>query len=125
MLGRAYSLAGTVVRGDELGRQLGFPTANLNVSGLLLPPNGVYAAHASASGRSFRSAVNIGSRPTVKGSKPEIRVEAHLLDFQGDIYGAELELTFLEKLRDEKQFPSLAALKEQIARDVADAKTRF
>lgn len=125
MLGRAYSLAGTVVRGDQLGRQLGFPTANLDVSGLLLPPEGVYAAHASVQGKSHRAVVNIGSRPTVKNATPQIRVEAHLLDFQGDLYEREMELAFVEKLRTEQKFPSLTALKEQIARDIAEAGLRF
>jgi len=125
MLGRAYSLAGTVVRGDQLGRQLGFPTANLDVTGLLLPPGGVYTVHATTDGRIHRGVANIGSRPTVKSATPQTRVEAHLLDFEGDLYGHELELTFMEKLRDERRFPSLPALKEQIARDIAEARLRF
>jgi len=125
MLGRGYSLAGTVVRGDELGRQLGFPTANLDVTGILLPPSGVYAVHAAVQDRSYHAVTNIGSRPTVKTAVPQIRVEAHLLDFNGDVYGQELELTFVEKLRDEKKFPSLEALKEQIAQDITRAKQQF
>jgi riboflavin kinase/FMN adenylyltransferase len=125
MLGRAYSLAGAVVRGDQLGQQLGFPTANLDVSGLLLPPTGVYTVHASIQGRKHRAVVNIGLRPTVKNPTPQLRVEAHLLDFTGDLYSQEMEITFLEKLREEKKFPSLDALKEQIARDIAEARLRF
>lgn len=125
MLGRAYSLAGTVVHGDQLGRQLGFPTANLDVSGLLLPPGGVYAVHAIVNGNAYRALANIGSRPTLKSAMPQTRVEAHLLDFKGDLYGQELEVAFLEKLRDERVFPSLSALKEQIARDIAEAGLRF
>ena len=126
MLGRAYSIAGTVVRGDQLGQQLGFPTANLDVFGLLLPPDGVYIVRASAHGSLPRRAVvNIGSRPTVKNPTPQTRVEAHLLDFDGDLYGKELELIFAEKLRDEKKFPSLDALKAQIAQDITEARTRF
>lgn len=125
MLGRAYSLAGTVVHGDKLGQQLGFPTANLDVSGLLLPPTGVYVVHSLIQGRAHRAVVNIGSRPTVKNPTPQIRVEAHLLDFKGDLYGQELEINFVEKLRDEKKFPSLSALKEQIGRDIAEAGQRF
>jgi riboflavin kinase/FMN adenylyltransferase len=125
MLGRPYSFAGTVVRGDQLGRQLGFPTANLDVTGLLLPPSGVYRVHAQVRGRTQRGVVNIGSRPTLQNPAPQLRVEAHLLDFHDDIYGQEMELTLLDKLRDEQKFPSLAALQEQIARDIASARSRF
>jgi len=125
MLGRAYALAGQIIRGDQLGRQLGFPTANLNAAGLALPPAGVYAVHAVVRGESHRAVVNIGSRPTVASAAPQLRVEAHLLDFQGDLYGEEMEIAFGEKLRDEQKFPSLAALKEQIGRDIAEARARF
>ena len=125
MLGRAYSLSATVVRGDGLGRQLGFPTANLEASGLALPPKGVYAALAQADGHSLHAVVNIGHRPTLQNPNPQLRVEAHLLDFQRDLYGQELEITFLEKLRDEKKFDSLDALRSQIASDIAQAQARF
>jgi riboflavin kinase/FMN adenylyltransferase len=125
MLGREYAIAGTVIRGDQVGRQLGFPTANLDVSGLVLPPNGVYAVHARVSGREHRGALNLGFRPTLASLTPSLQCEVHLLDFDADIYGAELELTFGAKLRDEQKFPSLEALKAQIARDVADARGRF
>lgn len=125
MLGRAYSLAGKVVTGDHLGRQLGFPTANLDVAGLVLPPNGVYAAHARISMDSHRAVVNIGFRPTVSSVKPQLRVEAHLLDFTGDLYGQDLELVLVDKLRDEKKFSSLAALRDQITRDVQQAQLCF
>ncbi len=125
MLGRNYSLAGPVVRGDQLGARLGFPTANLDVTGLVLPPTGVYAVHAQAQGRAHRSVLNIGHRPTVAGVAGPLRVEAHFLDFNSDLYGQEVELTFVEKLRDEQKFPSVEALKEQIARDVASARRRF
>ena len=99
-------LAGTVVRGDGLGQKLGFPTANLDVTGLALPPNGVYAVHAELDGRLYRSVLNIGLRPTLERPEPQLRVEAHLIDFAGDLYGRELEVTFLEKLRPEKKFAS-------------------
>ena len=125
MLGRAYSLAGTIVKGDQLGHQLGFPTANLDVTGLMLPPDGVYAIHAQVQGRTHRAVVNIGSRPTLRNPAPQIRVEAHLLDFEGDLYGQEMEIVFRKKLRAEKKFPSLDALKEQIAKDVAEARSQF
>ena len=125
MLGRAYSVAGKIVHGEQLGHKLGFPTANLDVSGLLLPPNGVYAAHATVGGKSFRAVLNIGNRPTVNQPVPQLRVEVHLLDFSDDIYGQEMEVTFAAKLRDEKKFSSTDALREQIARDITEARTRF
>ena len=125
MLGRAYSFAGAVVHGDQIGHKLGFPTANLDTTGLLLPPNGVYAAHASIAKKSFRAVLNIGHRPTVSQPTPQLRVEVHLLDFSDEIYGQDMEVTFAAKLRDEQKFPSVEALCEQIARDVAEAKRRF
>ena len=125
MLGRAYSLAGTVSRGDGLGHQLGFPTANIDGTGLALPPGGVYAVHAAVAGRLHRAVMNLGYRPTLQNPKPELRVEAHLIDFEGDLYGQELEVTFVEKLRDEMKFTSLRDLRDQIARDVLEAQMRF
>jgi riboflavin kinase/FMN adenylyltransferase len=118
MLGRPYAISGKVVAGDKLGRQLGFPTANLDVTGLILPPNGVYAALTKHNGRLYRVALNIGMRPTVAAG-PQLRVEAHLLDFEGDLYRAELEIEMGEKLRDERKFASPEELRGQIARDVA------
>lgn len=125
MLGRPYAISGQIVRGDQLGHKLGFPTANLDITGLLLPPDGVYTVHAKVRGQTYRAVVNIGSRPTLRDPKPQQRVEAYLLDFNGELYGEEMEITFLEKLRDEKKFPSLDALKEQIGRDIAEARNRF
>jgi riboflavin kinase/FMN adenylyltransferase len=125
MLGRAYALAGLVERGDQRGGKLGFPTANLDVRGLVLPPHGVYAAHARVGRTSYRSVLNIGYRPTLQSGTPQLRVEAHLLDFNGDLYGEELEVTFVQKLREEQRFPSLEALREQIGRDVATARVLF
>lgn len=118
MLGRPYALCGTVMTGDKIGRQLGFPTANLDVARLALPPNGVYAASATVNGRLYRVALNLGTRPTVATS-PQLRVEAHLLDFNGDLYVTELEVEIGAKLREERPFSSLAELREQIERDVA------
>lgn len=125
MLGRAYALAGVVTHGDQLGHKLGFPTANLDTTGLLLPPNGVYAAHAIVDGQNFRAVLNIGVRPTVNQPTPAPRVEVHLLDFSNELYGREMEVTFASKLRDEKKFPSLDELKAQIARDIAKARQKF
>jgi riboflavin kinase / FMN adenylyltransferase len=125
MLGRAWALTGKIARGDGLGQKLGFPTANLDVAGLALPPNGVYAAQALVQGQSHRAVVNIGIRPTLQNPSPQLRVEAHLLNFAGDLYGRELEIVFGEKLRDEKKFASLEELKAQIARDIEEAGKRF
>ena len=119
MLGRPYAIAGRVNEGDKLGRQLGFPTANLDVTGLILPPTGVYAGLTTVKKKSHRAALNIGFRPTMASAKPELRVEAHLLDFSGRLYGAELEIEIGEKLRDERKFASPAELRAQIACDIA------
>ena len=125
MLGRPYALCGPVIKGDRLGHKLGFPTANLDVTDLLIPPTGVYAAHAHENGASHRAVVNIGYRPTVSNSAPELRIEAHLLSFEGDLYGQELELSFVAKLREEQKFPSVDALRAQIARDIQSAVRLF
>jgi riboflavin kinase/FMN adenylyltransferase len=118
MLGRPYAICGQVVMGDQIGRELGFPTANLDVAGLILPPNGVYAACTTAAGKFYQAALNIGVRPTVAAATPQLRVEAHLLDFDGRLYDTELELEIGSKLRDERRFSSPAELREQIGRDV-------
>jgi riboflavin kinase/FMN adenylyltransferase len=125
MLGRAYSLAGPVVRGDGLGAQLGFPTANIDSTGLALPPNGVYAVHAETGGKTYRAVLNIGYRPTLQNPAPQLRVETHLLDFDADLYGQELEVVFVEKLREEQKFASVKELRQQIAHDILEAQLRF
>jgi riboflavin kinase/FMN adenylyltransferase len=119
LLGRPYTLAGKVGRGNRLGHELGYPTANLDITGLVLPPSGVYAA--LAIGQDFRraAAVNIGHRPTVDGSSTALHVEAHLLDHEGDLYGQHLELAFDHRLRSEVRFPDRDALVRQITADVA------
>jgi riboflavin kinase/FMN adenylyltransferase len=122
MLGRPYALCGQVSKGAGLGHQLGVPTANLDLTGLLTPPSGVYAARALVRGKTRAAAVNIGMRPTLGGAAPQLQVEAHLLDFAEDIYGEELELVFLARLRDEQKFPSLDSLREQILRDIASVR---
>ena len=119
MLGRPYAIGGVVVTGDQLGRQLGFPTANLDVNHLILPPHGVYAANVVWDGKTYRAALNIGLRPTVASAQPVLRVEAHLLDFAGDLYGREIEVEIIAKLRSEQRFASVTELQAQIARDVA------
>ena len=119
MLGRPYAISGRVVEGDRLGRQLGFPTANLDATGLLLPPNGVYAGWTAVNKISCRVALNIGWRPTLASAAPQLRVEAHLLDWSGELYGEELEIQIVEKLREEKKFTSSKELSAQIGLDVA------
>jgi riboflavin kinase/FMN adenylyltransferase len=125
MLGRPYAISGRVIAGDGVGRKLGFPTANLDAAELVLPPNGVYLGLAKIGKKSRPVVLNIGFRPTLATGGLQLRVEAHLLDFTGDLYGQELEIEIGEKLRDEKKFGSLEELKAQIARDVAGAKRRF
>jgi riboflavin kinase/FMN adenylyltransferase len=122
LLGRDYALAGTVVRGEGLGRRLGFPTANLDTSGLVLPPNGVYAARARIGEALLPAVVNIGVRPTVSPATGAPRVETHLLDFEDDVLGRELELFPVARLRDEQKFPNLDTLRTQIGQDIAKAR---
>ena len=125
MLGREYALAGKVIQGERRGRDLGCPTANLDCAGLCVPPNGVYAAHAEVDGQTHRAAVNLGQRPTVADVTPSFHVEAHLLDFDADLYGKTLALTFIRKIRDEKKFDSLEDLKHQITEDIAVIRKIF
>jgi riboflavin kinase / FMN adenylyltransferase len=116
-LGRLFSVSGTVVQGDRRGRALGFPTANLAVwEDLLLPANGVYATYAWVDGRRHGAATNVGVRPTVNGR--DRTVEAHLLDFEGELYGRSLRLEFVARVRPEMKFAGLEALKAQIDADV-------
>jgi riboflavin kinase/FMN adenylyltransferase len=125
LLGRPYHLAGRVIGGDRRGRQLGFPTANLDVAGLAIPPNGVYATRAWAGGERHPSVTNIGRRPTVATPGSPVTVETHLLDFAGDLYGQPVELEFLAKLRDEIKFSSLQELQTRIEADTAAARGCF
>lgn len=120
-LNRPFSLQGEVVRGDQRGRTIGFPTANLVVwERQILPANGVYATYAWLDGERFLAATNVGVRPTV--SEPKLTVEAYLLDFDQDIYGRELKLEFIARVRDERKFAGLDALKAQIAADVEQVR---
>ena len=121
-LGREYAILGTVVRGDAIGRKLGFPTANLSAHNEQFPPNGVYTVEVQRNGTQMRGVANIGVRPTVANASGERLLEVHLFDFSDDIYGEDLEVTFHRLLRPERKFPSLDALKVQIAADVAAAK---
>jgi riboflavin kinase/FMN adenylyltransferase len=121
LLGRSYEIEGTVVKGDGRGRPLGFPTANLAVwSEQLIPANGVYAGWATVKGARYRAVTNVGTRPTFDGQ--DVRVEPHLLDFDGDLYGALLRLTFEARLRSEQKFDGVGALRAQLAQDVENAR---
>ena len=122
MLGRPFSILGTVVPGDALGRTIGFPTANLNRHNEVLPPHGVYAARARIAGQLRPGLVNIGFRPTVKKAASEPVTELHVLDFSGDLYDTDIEVFFIARLRDEKKFASLDELRAQIQRDEQAAR---
>jgi riboflavin kinase/FMN adenylyltransferase len=123
LLGRKYGLASQVIHGDQRGRQLGFPTANLDVAGLVLPPFGVYAARTVVNGLAHPSVLNLGHRPTVKPGGSPTSLEVHLLDYSGDLYDRTVEVQFVQKLRGEEKFPSLDALKTQITRDIQSARS--
>jgi riboflavin kinase/FMN adenylyltransferase len=123
LLGRPYAVTGIVQSGDRLGRQLGFPTANLDVSGLELPPLGVYAVRVRHRGDEHLGALNLGQRPTVAGAAAPVRCEVHLLDFSGDLYGQEISAEFVQPLRAEQKFDGVDALRAQIARDVSHVRS--
>jgi riboflavin kinase / FMN adenylyltransferase len=122
MLGREYTILGTVTRGDNLGKKIGFPTANLSAHSEQFPPNGVYVAEARIDGELYRGVINLGIRPTVTSGKSERVLEIHLFDFNRDIYGHDVEVRFLKFLRPEKKFANLDALVQQIRRDVEQAR---
>ena len=117
MLGYEYGLYGVVVAGNRLGRTIGFPTANMQLYEplKLVPMNGVYAVDVEVLGHKYKGMCNIGMRPTVDGKVRTI--ETHILDFNEDIYGLPLQIRFLRRIRDERKFPSLEALKDQLSKD--------
>jgi len=125
LLGRPYSISGRVVRGDRLGRELGFPTANVALRRDPVPLQGIFAVQVTGLGNApLAGAASMGVRPTVKsGAQPVL--EVHLLDFKGDLYGRRLHVHFLKKLRDEAKYPNLAALVDAIRRDVDDTRQFF
>ena len=121
LLGRAYSLRGEVVVGDRRGREIGFPTANvLPDPRALVPGQGVYAGHVTVGNTRYAACTNVGVAPTF--DRRERRVEAHLLDYDGNLYGQVVDVSFFERLRPEKRFSGLEELKAQIARDVEGAR---
>ena len=124
LLGHQYYLDGTVAEGDRRGGTIGFPTANLCTDNELLPPHGVYATTATVMGVVWPSVTNIGVRPTVDQSG-RVTIETHIFDFNQDLYGTPLRVGFVQRLRDERAFDSLAALREQIAADCDRARVLF
>lgn len=124
MLGRPYAVCGLVQRGQGLGRRLGFPTANLSVEGLEMPPHGVYAATVILPEGPRPAVVNWGCRPTVTSGTPVPHFEVHLPNWEGDLYGVELEVQLGRFLRAEQRFANLDELRAQIARDISSVLTQ-
>jgi riboflavin kinase/FMN adenylyltransferase len=124
LLGRFPSSFGVVVKGAGRGRKLGFPTANVLPQTPVLPPHGVYAVEAILDGQARPGIANLGVRPTFAGGSGEMLLEVHLFDFDGDLYGRELEVCFVEFLRPERKFVDPAALRAQVAEDIARARAR-
>jgi len=121
LMGRYFHLRSKVITSDKRGRVLGFPTANLDIRPQqALPGNGIYATIAQVDGKQFPSATNIGIRPTF--GEGEKTVETHLLNYKGDLYGKDIRVEFVQKLRDEQRFPSFEELKVQIEKDVRDVE---
>ena len=124
LLGRRFSIRGQVIKGMGLGKKLGYPTANISVHGLCLPPLGIYAVTLFCDGRAMPGAANLGFAPTVRNDKEPI-LEVHLLDCDQELYGRTVEVVFEEFIRQEKQFNSLDDLKNQIAKDIEWTKNHF
>jgi riboflavin kinase / FMN adenylyltransferase len=122
LLGRPFTILGTVTQGKQLGRQLGFPTANLRAHNEQFPPNGVYAARAWIQEATFGGVVNIGVRPTIENEAGERLLELHLFGFNKEIYGLDVEVEFLSYIRPEKKFSGIDELRAQIERDAAKAR---
>ena len=125
MLGRTYSISGKVTHGDKLGTKLGTPTANIDIAGLITPPNGVYAVQVRMGERLHPAVANLGMRPTLNDPNPTLRFEVHLLDFASDLYERELEVSFAEFIRGEQKFATLDELKAQMSRDKDSARRIF
>jgi riboflavin kinase/FMN adenylyltransferase len=123
LLGYRYTLRGHVVHGAALGRRLGFPTANIEPDEpmQLLPLNGVYEVTATLEGKQYKGVLNVGTKPTVTGDGHRT-VELFIIDFEDNIYGCNIEVSFVRRLREERRFASLDELKAQIAKDVASVK---
>ncbi|HEY2568444.1 MAG TPA: bifunctional riboflavin kinase/FAD synthetase [Candidatus Udaeobacter sp.] len=122
MLGREYTILGTVAQGEHLGKKIGFPTANLSAHNEQFPPDGVYFAHATLDGIVHPGVVNLGYRPTVSSEKSERVLEIYLFDFDQEIYGKDIEVRFVQFLRPEQKFENLDMLTRQIELDVQQAR---
>jgi riboflavin kinase/FMN adenylyltransferase len=123
LLGRPYSVTGEVVRGRGIGVTIGFPTANVKPHHSAIPAQGVYIAEAIVDGRRHPAAVNVGIAPTIRAE--DLTVEAHLIDFSGDLVGKDIEIVFIRRTRSEKKFRSREELQEQIARDIEATRAHF
>jgi riboflavin kinase/FMN adenylyltransferase len=124
LLGHHYAIDGVVVEGQRRGRELGFPTANISTENELVPPTGVYATAIDLRGTRWPSITNVGVRPTFEAAGP-VTVETHVFGLQEDVYGAAVSLSFVQRLRDERRFADVDALKEQIEADVRRARRLF
>lgn len=125
LLGRPYSICGRIIHGRKLGRDLGFPTANINIQRKNTPLQGVFAVTMSGiDSKPMPGVANIGFRPTVSGTRTVV-LEVHLLDFSADLYGKKVDVTFLKKLRDEHKFNGISELRDQIEKDVNAARRYF
>jgi riboflavin kinase / FMN adenylyltransferase len=126
LLGRPYGLDGMVIPGDGRGHTIGIPTANLEIwNEKAVPKPGVYVCQASFESQTWGAVTNIGFRPTFENQPVLARVETHLLDFRGDLYGKYMQLVFLERLRDEQRFPNIESLVQQIHSDIHQARLRL
>ena len=123
LLGRPFTLAGEIKPGTGVGRKLVVPTLNLSTEQECLPKNGVYATESVVGGKTYRSATNVGVRPTFDGHR--LAIESHLLDFSENLTSGPMEVRFRKRLRDEQKFSGPEALREQVLRDIADAKAYF
>jgi riboflavin kinase/FMN adenylyltransferase len=125
-LGTPYVLSGIVVPGNQLGRTIGFPTANIQVEDTtkIIPGNGVYLVKINQKNSLLNGVMNIGTRPTVS-NKTENRIEIHIFDFNEDLYDQQLEVEVLKKVRDEKKFDSIEQLSQQIEQDTLFARQYF
>lgn len=126
-LGYPFTLHGTVVEGQKLGRKIQFPTANIQASDpdKIIPGYGVYAVEITVKNQTFQGMLNIGSRPTVNNNADNRSIEVHIFDFESDIYGEPIELVFFKKLREEQKFLSIDALKDQLVKDKTDTIAFF
>ena len=124
LLGRPFSVSGRVVYGEQLGKKLGFPTANVHLHRYRVPLTGVFAVRVHVNGNTYQGAANVGVRPTI-GDLIKPILEVHLLDFSGDLYGQRIEVEFAHKIRDEKKFSTLDGLATNIKGDIDKTRSWF